>query len=115
VAMNPNTQNVKSASSANAPITSVALFMSIVWAEFVEPFTPNDQAQARRACGSRRHDERQPALPGAHLLGCIITGPVDSYHGFQCASYDFPDQGLTVPFPKFAGDIIPRFGHPPSM
>ena len=27
--------------------------------------TPNDEAQARRAYGSRLQDQRQPALPGA--------------------------------------------------
>jgi hypothetical protein len=29
------------------------------------PQKPNDQAQARRACGSRPQDQRSPALPGA--------------------------------------------------
>lgn len=37
-----------------------------IWMELREELYPaNDQAQARRTYGSGRHDERQPALPGA--------------------------------------------------
>jgi hypothetical protein len=39
--MNPNTQNAKSASSANAPMIRVTLFMSVEWVEVARPFPPN--------------------------------------------------------------------------
>jgi len=73
--MNPNTQNANTASNTNEPTIRVALFMNVVWAEFAQFFTPNDQRSHAGPVGLDWIRDALPALADANGYAATSAKP----------------------------------------